>query len=95
MRPMDVNFFATLRQVAGQKTVAMSLIDGSTVRELLNAVVTRFPGMRDELLTETGDLRPHVHVFINGQDAPYLEQGLETRISGDDKLDLFPAVGGG
>ena len=57
--------------------------------------MTRFPAMRDELLTETGDLRLHVHVFINGQDAPYLEQGLETRISGDDDIDLFPAVGGG
>ncbi len=95
MRPMDVNLFATLRQIAGQKTVAMSLAEGSTVRELLDAVVTRFPEMRDELLTETNDLRPHVHVFINGQDAPYLDHGLKTRISGDDKIDFFPAVGGG
>jgi molybdopterin synthase sulfur carrier subunit len=92
---MDVNLFATLRQIAGQKTVAMSLADGATVRELLDAVVTLFPGMRDELLTETDELRPHVHVFINGQDAPYLELGLKTPISVDDKIDFFPAVGGG
>jgi molybdopterin synthase sulfur carrier subunit len=41
------------------------------------------------------ELHGYVHVFVNGRDVPYLEKTLETRISQSDKLDIFPAVGGG
>jgi len=58
-------------------------------------VVERFPAMRENLLDAQGALYPHVHVFINGRDAPYLERGLETPLAADDAVDVFPAVGGG
>lgn len=92
---MKVNFYATLRQIAGQKTVEFSLPAGTTVRQLVEAVVARFPRMRPELLDEDGRLYGHVHVFVNGRDAPYLESAVETALGLDDKVDIFPAVGGG
>jgi molybdopterin converting factor small subunit len=36
-----------------------------------------------------------VHFFINGRDAPRQALALETPVSHTDKLDIFPAVGGG
>ncbi|MFQ5615188.1 MAG: ubiquitin-like small modifier protein 1 [Anaerolineales bacterium] len=92
---MRVNFYATLRPIAGQKTIAFDLGTGATVRELVEAVVTRFPKMRRELLDERGELYGHVHVFVNGRDAPYLENAVDTPIKLGDKIDIFPAVGGG
>lgn len=92
---VNVNFYATLRQIAGGKTVDLPLAAGATVRELLDAVIDRFPEMRSNLFDEHGNLYGHVHVFINGRDAPYLEHALETRLSEKDAIDLFPAVGGG
>lgn len=92
---LNVNFYALLREIAGRKTVALPLRPGVTVRELLDAVIERFPAMRESLFDEHGRLYGHVHVFINGQDAPYLEHALETKLSEDDAVDLFPAVGGG
>ncbi|HEX5136182.1 MAG TPA: ubiquitin-like small modifier protein 1 [Planctomycetota bacterium] len=92
---MNVNFYAMLREIAGRKTVALPLRAGATVHELLDAVIERFPAMRESLFDEHGQLYGHVHVFINGQDAPYLEHGLETRLTEGDAIDLFPAVGGG
>ena len=92
---MNVNFYATLRQIAGRKTVELPLRDGATVHELLAAVIARFPEMEGQLFDEGGQLYPHVHVFINGQDAPHLEHALDTKLRKEDAVDLFPAVGGG
>ena len=92
---MVINFYATLRPIAGRKAVAFELPKDTTVRDLLSAVVTRFPPMRRELLDERGELYPHVHLFVNGRDTPYLEHAAETVIRDGDKVDIFPAVGGG
>lgn len=92
---MKINFYATLRQIVGQKTVEFALADGVTVRELVEAVVDRYPAMRPQLLNAAGDLHGHVHVFINGRDAQFLEDDVSTRIGPEDKVDIFPAVGGG
>lgn len=92
---MNVNFYATLRLITGQKTIHFDLADGVTVREMLEAAFDKFPALRAELMTKENELHGHVHVFVNGRDVPYLEHVLETRISHTDKLDIFPAVGGG
>jgi molybdopterin synthase sulfur carrier subunit len=91
---MDVNFYATLRLITGKKTVSLDLPENVTVREMLEACFKIYPALRKELMN--GDeLHGHVHVFVNGRDVPYLEKTLETRITTRDKLDIFPAVGGG
>ena len=69
---MKISFFATLRPIVGQKTVEFELPPGTTVRQMVEIVVTRYPLMRAELLDEQGNLWRHVHVFVNGRDAPYL-----------------------
>lgn len=92
---MKINFFATLRQIVGQKTVDFELPENVTVRELVEIVVTRYPTMRPELMDEQGNLWRHVHVFVNGRDAPFLENGVETIVKPTDTINIFPAVGGG
>ena len=42
---MKVNFFATLRQVTGQKTIEFDLPDGITAQGVLDEVVARYPAM--------------------------------------------------
>lgn len=92
---MRVNFYATLRQIVGKKTVEIDLPEGSTAVQLVEAVLDEFPRMRPELLDENGDLHGHIHIFVNGRDAPYLENKLDTVIKPTDKIDIFPPVGGG
>jgi len=92
---VQVNLFATLRRITGRKAVELPLAEGATVGGLLEAVVERYPALKTELLDTEGRLLGHVHLFVNGRDAPYLEQGLATPLSPNDKIDLFPAVGGG
>lgn len=92
---MKVNFYATLRDVTGQKTVDFDLPESATVSQLLDAILKRYPPMREKLFDENGDLLGFIHVFINGRDAPFLEDKLETVIHPGDTISLFPAVGGG
>jgi molybdopterin synthase sulfur carrier subunit len=92
---MKVNFFATLRDIAGGKTVEFDVDHGITAEELLKAIVTKFPPMNKELLNEHGQMHGHVHFFINGRDVQFMDEGFQTRIMPGDVVNVFPAVGGG
>jgi molybdopterin synthase sulfur carrier subunit len=92
---MKVNFYATLRQVVGEKSVEFALPENVTVRQLIDEMVRLYPALRTELLDERGQLYQHVHVFVKGRDSSYLENALETVLQPEDTVGVFPAVGGG
>jgi molybdopterin synthase sulfur carrier subunit len=92
---MRVNFYATLRSIVGAKSVDFDLPQGATVQALLDEMIARFPALRHELLNERGEMYEHVHIFVNGRDASFLEQGMDTALQPEDMLGVFPAVGGG
>lgn len=66
----------------------------SNVGEALNHLWSRHLGLRDRVLTEQGDVRPHVNVFVNSQ-VVRRDQVLQTGISGDSEICIMPAVSGG
>ncbi len=92
---MKVNFYANLRALVGSKTVEVVLEPGGRVSSLLDCLVERFPALRPRLLDEHGALYSQVHVFINGHDVLFLPEKIETVLNPEDKLDIFPPVGGG
>ena len=92
---MNVDFYATFRQIVGSKTVDFPLPQGSTLRQLIAEIIRCYPPLRQELLDKNDELYRHVHVFVNGRDAPFLENGLDTVLTTQDTVSLFPAVGGG
>jgi MoaD family protein len=77
--------------VGGQKHVQL---DGSTVRELVDGLVGRYPPLKQQLLTDDGQLNRFVNVYVNGQDVRYLN-GLDTAVSERDEVRLLPAMAGG
>jgi molybdopterin synthase sulfur carrier subunit len=77
--------------VGGQKQVEL---DGSTVRELVDRLVGRYPSLRQQLLADDGQLNRFVNVYVNGQDVRYLN-GLDTAVSERDEVRLLPAMAGG
>jgi molybdopterin synthase sulfur carrier subunit len=93
--PVNVHFYATLRAIVGRKTVEIAVPDGADVQELVEAVVGQFPDLGEFLLDADGLVPRGVHVFVNGRGAGYLADGYATRLTADDRLDLFPAVAGG
>ena len=92
---MDVRFHATLRQYVGGRHVVVPWSEGMTVWGFIRHVIKAYPGLDGQLLDADGALFRHVHVMINGRDAPYLAQGLDTLLRDQDRIDVFPPVGGG
>ena len=92
---MKVNFYATLRDIAGGKVVEIPVDHGSTAKEVLDAIIAQFPAMKKELLNEDGRLYGHVHFFVNGRDVQFTKDDFETKIMPNDVINVFPAVGGG
>jgi molybdopterin converting factor small subunit len=81
----------TLRaETGGERQVSAS---GTTVRELLDDLMTRFPGLRSQLV-ENGDIAPFVNVYVEGEDVRTLE-GMDTPVSDGSTVILLPAMAGG
>jgi molybdopterin synthase sulfur carrier subunit len=74
----------------GERAVAA---EGNTVRELLDDLMGRFPGLRNQLV-EDDDLAPFVNVYVEGEDVRTLE-GLETPVRDGAQVILLPAMAGG
>jgi len=77
--------------VGGVKEVS---VDGTTVGEALTALVSRHPGLRDQLMTADGDLNRFVNVYLDGQDIRYLQE-LATPVADHDSIIVLPAMAGG
>jgi molybdopterin synthase sulfur carrier subunit len=92
---MIVNYYATLRQVVGVRQVDFFLPQGSTLRHLVEEMVKRYPGLKEEMLDKNGSLQSHIHIFVNGRDSTFLDGSLETILGEDDIISVFPPVGGG
>jgi len=92
---MKVNFYATLRAIIGQKTIQVDLKPQATARDLVEVVAADYPPMRAELLDANNEFQSHMKFFINGREAIYLQNKMNTVIQPDDKVDIFPPVGGG
>ena len=67
---------------------------GETVGQVLEALAEAHPDTREQLFSESGDLNRYVNVYVNDEDARYLQQ-LETRVDEGDTVSLLPSVAGG
>ncbi|MFL5756990.1 MAG: MoaD/ThiS family protein, partial [Chloroflexota bacterium] len=54
-------------------------VGGASVGEVIESLVAAHPSLRDQLLTQDGELNRFVNVYVNGQDVRYLS-GRETPV---------------
>ena len=66
----------------------------STVADALAAVAAKWPAVTDRVLTEQGELRRHVNVFLGEESIRFLN-GLSTVVEDGDTIMIVPAVSGG
>ncbi len=75
----------------GQTTVDVEAVDLATAIEALDA---RYPGFKDRLLDDKGELRQFVNVYLNDEDVR-LGAGLGAKVQAKDEISIVPAVAGG
>ena len=88
---VTVKIPAQLRVVTGDEDEVA--VEGGTVGEALEAVFARHEDLR-ERITENGDLRRFVNVYVAGEDIRFRD-GLDTTVKDGDEVQILPAVAGG
>lgn len=81
-------FFPDLRADEGE------VVGGPTVRDVVEALDARHPGLARYLVDDAGRLRRHVNVFVDG-DMLADRHGLTDAVSDDAELLVVQALSGG
>ena len=67
---------------------------GATVGALIADLEKNYPGLRERLCDDKGQLRRFVNIFANDEDIRFL-QNLDTPIKDSDEVSIVPAIAGG
>ena len=89
---VTVRIPAPLRKVTNDKDRIE--VDAENLADMVQAMEEQYPGIKERLLDEAGELRHFVNIYVNGEDVQFLD-GLETAISESDEVSIVPAVAGG
>src|SRR5919109_5581734 len=87
--PVQVKLPTILRKHAGGEPRVNA--EGTTVRDVLGDLETRYPGITKNVLSEDGGLHRFINVYLNDEDVRYLGS-LETEVKEDDTVSILPAV---
>ena len=79
------------RMTGGADKVELDVADLS---QMIDNLESDYPGFKERLLDEDGELRYFVNIYVNGEDIRF-DQGLRTAIKSGDEISIVPAVAGG
>jgi len=83
---------APLRQYVGKQAAVD--VAGTTVGEVMSALVAQHPDLRKHLYSEDGKLRAFVNLYVNDEDIRYLQKEATVLKEGDN-ISIVPSIAGG
>ncbi len=90
--PVQVKLPTILRKHAGGEPKVSA--EGDTLRDVLDDLETKYPGITKNVRSEDGGLHRFINVYLNDEDVRVLD-GLETKASESDTVVILPAMAGG
>lgn len=90
--PVKVLVTSVIQKVVDNQRVFTS--DGRTIAELLKNIDSTYPGFKEQIADEKGELHRFVNIYLNDEDIRYLK-GPETELSDGDEVSILPALAGG
>jgi molybdopterin synthase sulfur carrier subunit len=81
-----------LRGLTGDRSTVEAT--GGSLSDLLANLESSYPGVKERVLDEAGDLRRFVNIYVNGDDVRFVD-GLGTSLKDGDEVSIVPAVAGG
>jgi len=90
--PVTVRIPTPLRAVT--KGIAEVQAKGETVDDVIGDLERQYPGLRERLVDETGELRRFVNIYVNQEDIRFM-QNRETVLKDGDEVAIVPAIAGG
>lgn len=81
-----------LRKLTAEKDeVSISAVN---IGELIEEMESQFPGIKNRLCDESGNVRRFINLYVNNEDIRFLN-GKETALKEDDVVSIIPAIAGG
>jgi sulfur-carrier protein len=90
--PVLVRIPTPLRSIT--KGSAEVRAEGGDVAQVVEDLERQFPGLRERLVDEHGELRRFVNIYVNEEDIRFVE-GKKTALKDGDTLSIVPAIAGG
>jgi molybdopterin synthase sulfur carrier subunit len=93
---MALNFVVSgpLRELAGNRSDVRVSGDAESLSDALALLWAEYPSFRDRVVTELGELRPHINIFVDGESIRY-SGGFGTRVRDGAEIVILPALSGG
>jgi molybdopterin synthase sulfur carrier subunit len=67
---------------------------GDTIDDVVADLERQFPGLKERLVDESGELRRFINIYVNEEDIRFLE-GKKTALKETDVVSIVPAIAGG
>ena len=91
--PVKVRIPTPLRKLTNELDI-VSVDGSSTLGGAIDGLESSYPGIKERICDEKGEIRRFVNVYINGEDVRFL-QGLDSPLKAGDEVSIVPAVAGG
>src|SRR2546425_9323273 len=69
-------------------------VDAKTIGDAFSELQSRYPGIKERLLDDSGAVRRFVNVYVNEEDIRFL-QNQQTGLKDGDEISIIPAIAGG
>jgi sulfur-carrier protein len=90
--PAKVRIPAPLRKLTNDQAVVE--VTGKDIQELLAGLEKQYPGLKERICDESGQIRRFVNIFVNGEDIRF-KQGPSTPVGEGAEVSIIPAIAGG
>jgi sulfur-carrier protein len=90
--PITVRIPTPLQKITQNKSEVKS--QGSNIKELIDNLEQNFPGLKDRICDEKGNIRRFINIYVNEEDVRFLKQD-QTSLKDGDEVSIIPAIAGG
>ena len=90
--PVKVRIPTPLRKLTHDEEVVETTAE--SVSQAIADLETRYPGIKERLVDEAGEVRRFVNVYVNEEDIRFLDNANTTLKDGDE-ISIIPAIAGG
>ena len=90
--PKTVRIPTPLRKLTNDAEIVE--VDAATIGAAILELQTKYPGFKERLMDEAGEVRRFVNVYVNEEDIRFL-QNQQTPLKDGDEISIIPAIAGG
>lgn len=89
---INVRIPTPLRKLTQDKETVQAT--GTTIQGIVDDLQKQYPGLKERLCDEKGELRRFVNIYLNDEDIRFA-QGKQTPVKDGDEVSIIPAIAGG